>query len=166
MKSNLASFISTKVEKGLPSKIHGRGLFATDLITKGEVVAEKAGFILTHAELETIQPTGHIELQIGDNAFLAPKDIVDFEKNMIFINHSCNPNVGMRGDRKFVAMIDIKSGEELTIDYAMIDDNDYVMTCNCGSPKCRKQITGHDWKRLELQKRYSGYFSTYLQKKI
>lgn len=166
MNIDTKSYISPKVEKGLPSKIHGLGLFATKLILKDEIVAEKNGYLLTRKELEEIKPRGHIELQIASDLFLAPKEAADFEKNMIFINHSCNPNVGMSGDRKFVAMRDIKPKEELTIDYAMIDDTDYVMVCNCESQNCRKEVTGHDWMREDLQRKYKGYFSNYLKEKI
>ena len=166
MKPDIKSYTSKKVEKGLPSKIHGRGLFATKAILKDEVVAKKTGYLLTRAEFEIIKPKGHIELQIAQDLFLAPKEDDDFEKNMIFINHSCDPNVGMCGDRQFVAMRNIQPGEELTIDYAMIDDSDYVMSCNCNSSNCRRRITGHDWKREDLQKKYKGYFSSYLKENM
>ncbi|PYL08466.1 MAG: hypothetical protein DME34_04600 [Verrucomicrobia bacterium] len=35
-----------------------------------------------------------------------------------------------------------------------------------GAPNCRKVLTGKDWQRSELQKRYAGYFSAYLKRKI
>jgi putative transposase len=35
--------------------------------------------------------------------------------------------------------------------------------CNCGEPECRGTITGKDWKRRDLQKKYRGYISWYLQ---
>jgi hypothetical protein len=38
--------------------------------------------------------------------------------------------------------------------------------CKCGSPNCRGTVTGKDWQRPELQKRYAGYFSAYLAAKI
>jgi hypothetical protein len=41
---------------------------------------------------------------------------------MLFINHSCDPNVGFAGDIVLVAMRDIRQGEELTADYALFDD--------------------------------------------
>jgi len=37
----------------------------------------------------------------------------------MFLNHSCEPNVGILGQIIFVAMRNIDSGEELTIDYAL-----------------------------------------------
>jgi len=37
--------------------------------------------------------------------------------------------------------------------------------CECGAPNCRKIVTGKDWQRPELQRRYAGYFSAYLARK-
>jgi uncharacterized protein len=85
---------------------------------------------------------------------------------MLYLNHSCDPNLGMRGEITFVAMRDIGPGEELTHDWAMTDDDDYSIECNCGAPDCRKTLTGKDWQRRDLQKRYAGYFSAYLARKI
>jgi hypothetical protein len=85
---------------------------------------------------------------------------------MIFSNHSCEPNIGVQGQIVFVAMRDIAAGEELTHDWATTDDDEYEMACNCGTPSCRGVVTGQDWRRPELQARYRGYFSWYLQRKI
>jgi hypothetical protein len=66
-----------------------------------------------------------------------------------------------------VAMRDIAVDEEICFDYAMSDSSDYdEFECGCGSPNCRKRISGSDWKKPELQKRYKGYFSPYLQQRI
>jgi hypothetical protein len=72
----------------------------------------------------------------------------------------------MRGEITFVAMRDIRAGEELTHDWAMTDDDDYSVECQCGAPICRKTLTGKDWRRSELQARYAGYFSAYLARKM
>jgi hypothetical protein len=48
----------------------------------------------------------------------------------------------------------------------MTDNDDYSVECNCGAPDCRKTLTGKDWQRRDLQKRYAGYFSAYLSRKI
>jgi len=63
-------------------------------------------------------------------------------------------------------MREIRAGEELTHDWAMTDDDSYSLECNCGAPACRKALTGKDWQRPDLQKRYAGYFSVYLERKI
>jgi hypothetical protein len=88
------------------------------------------------------------------------------ELSMLYLNHSCDPNLGVRGEITFAAMRDICAGEELTHDWAMTDDDDYSMECNCGAPDCRKTLTGKDWKSSDLQKRYAGYFSAHLARKI
>jgi hypothetical protein len=85
---------------------------------------------------------------------------------MLYSNHSCDANLGMRGEITFVALRDIPAGEELTHDWATTDDDDCQTQCSCGSPKCRGTVTGKDWQRPELQKKYHGYFSAYLEAKI
>ena len=150
------------------SKIHGRGLFATAHIAKDEVVAVKGGHIVDRKTLrEKITPAfGPVEIQIDDDLFIAPVTKEERELSMLYSNHSCDPNVGVRGEITFVAMRDIRAGEELTHDWAMTDDDDYSIDCNCGASNCRQILTGKDWQRRDLQKRYAGYFSAYLARKI
>jgi len=78
---------------------------------------------------------------------------------MLFLNHSCDPNVGFAGNVVLVAMRDVSPGEELTTDYALFDDYEGSMRCRCGSASCRGIVDGRDWRRAELQARYRGYFS-------
>jgi SET domain-containing protein len=150
------------------SKIHGRGLFATADIAKDEVVVVKGGHIVSRAQLrEKITPAlGPVEIQIGDDLFIAPVAPEERESSMLYSNHSCNANLGMRGEITFVAMRDIAAGEELTHDWATTDDDNYAMECKCGATNCRKTLTGKDWLRPELQERYAGYFAAYLAQKI
>jgi uncharacterized protein len=63
-------------------------------------------------------------------------------------------------------MHDVAAGEELTTDYAMFDDYDGEMECQCGTGSCRGTISGRDWQRAKLQRRYANYFATYLQQRI
>jgi uncharacterized protein len=86
---------------------------------------------------------------------------------MILVNHSCAPNVGMGGNILLVSMREIAAGEELTIDYALfLGDPGFAMDCRCGAPTCRGIARGTDWMRADLQERYSGWFSWWLQQKI
>jgi hypothetical protein len=150
------------------SKIHGRGLFATADITKDEIVAVKGGHIVDRKTLrENVTPRlGPVEVQIDDNLFIAPVTNEEREFSMLYSNHSCDPNLGVRGEITFVAMRDIRAGEELTHDWAMTDDDDYSVECKCSAANCRKIVTGKDWRRPDLQKHYAGYFSGYLRDKI
>jgi uncharacterized protein len=161
------SYLSPKTEVR-ESKIHGHGLFATADLAKDEIVAIKGGHIVDRKTLrEKITPhLGSVEIQIDDDLFIAPVTDEDRELSMLYSNHSCDANLGMRGEITFVAMRDIRAGEELTHDWAMTDGDDHSVECKCGAPNCRKILTGKDWQRPELQKRYAGYFSAYLTRKI
>ncbi len=161
------SYLSPKTEVR-ESKIHGRGLFATADIAKDEIVAVKGGHIVDGETLrgEIMPRLGPVEIQIDDHLFIAPVTNEEREGSMLYSNHSCDANLGMRGEITFVAMRNIRAGEELTHDWATTDDDDYSTACKCGSRKCREILTGKDWQRPELQKRYAGYFSAYLARKI
>src|SRR4030095_10200293 len=143
------SFISPKaVVKESP--IQGRGLFAAETIQKGEIVGIKGGSIFDRRTLEAVAKTlGSAEIQIAEDLFIGPLSENEREGSMIFSNHSCEPNIGVRGQIVFVALRDIEPGEELTHDWAMTDDDEYEMDCNCGAPSCRKVITGQDWRRKD-----------------
>ena len=161
------SYLSPKTEVR-ESKIHGRGLFATVDIAKDEIVAIKGGHIVDREMLrEKITPRlGPVEIQIDDDLFIAPVTDEERELSMLYSNHSCDANLGIRGEITFAAMRDIRAGEELTHDWCTTDNDDYSIECKCGAPNCRKILTGKDWQRPELQERYAGFFSTYLAKKI
>ena len=150
------------------SEIHGRGLFAAARIAKDEIVVVKGGHIVDGETLRRqITPQlGPVEIQIDDDLFIAPVTTEERELSMLYSNHSCDLNLGVRGEITFVAMREIAAGEELTHDWAMTDDDNYSVECNCGALNCRKVLTGKDWQRPELQKRYAGYFSAYLARKI
>lgn len=148
----------------------GRGVFASARIMKGEVIHVTAGRILTNAEYAELPKRyqGYC-CDISDKTVLCP---LDFENPTIdwFINHSCNPNIGSAGDfYTLVAMRDIEPGEEITMDYAMVDEDPdprWNMDCYCGAPNCRKVITGNDWMLPELRERYRGYFQKNIQERI
>ena len=145
----------------------GRGVVAVEKIARDEIVAIKAGHVITRAELaEATAAAGDMALQIDDDFYLAPRQPEDVENMSVFINHSCDPNVGFRGQVVYVAMRDIAAGEELCHDYAMERSDDYSLDCHCGSRLCRGKVTGNDWKLPELQRRYGDYFSIYLRNKI
>jgi hypothetical protein len=160
------SYISPKAAAG-ESSIQGRGLFAVEPISKGEIVCIKGGYIFNRRTLQEVSKTlGPAEIQIAEDLFIGPLNDKEREGSMIFSNHSCEPNIGVRGQIVFVALRDIETGEELTHDWATTDDDDYEMDCNCGKPSCRKVITGKDWRRKELQEKYAGHISWYLVEKI
>ena len=149
------------------SSIHGRGLFAREAFAGGEVVCVKGGYVFDRATLKAMPDWYRAaEIQLTEDLFIGPMLEEEREGSMVFSNHSCEPNIGVRGQIVFVAMRDIEAGEELTHDWATTDDDDYELECRCGAPACRKVITGQDWRRPDLREKYRGYFSTYLADKI
>ena len=163
----VSSYITPKARKGAASAIEGRGLVAIAPIAADELVAIKGGHIVTTAVLRSLpERLQNSEIQIADGFHLAALEEAEYEPVMLFINHSCEPNVGFAGNTVLVAMRDIGPGEELTTDYALFDDYDGEMPCRCGTPSCRRVVDGRDWRRPELQRRYAGYFSWYLQRRF
>jgi hypothetical protein len=66
-----------------------------------------------------------------------------------------------------MAMRDLAVGEEICFDYATTDSSDYdEFQCACGTPSCRGKVTGRDWLRPDVQAKYVGWFSPYLQRRI
>jgi hypothetical protein len=135
---------------------------AEEWIAPGEVVAVFGGRVVTLADLRT--RAGCRALQIDDDFYLLsgePSDVADH------INHSCDPNLGLRGALSLVALRPIAPGEAVCYDYAMTDGSDYdEFVCQCGAPSCRGKVTGEDWRLPDLQQRYHSLFSPYLKERI
>jgi SET domain-containing protein len=162
-----SSYITPKARKGAASGIEGRGLVAVAPIAAGELVAIKGGHIVTTAVLRSLpERLQNSEIQIADGFHLAALEEAEYEPVMLFINHSCEPNAGFAGNTVLVAMRDIRPGEELTTDYALFDDHGEMMECQCRTPSCRGTISGRDWRRPDLQRKYGTYFSSYLLRRL
>jgi SET domain-containing protein len=163
----ITSWFSPKVYVST-SAIEGKGLHCRVKIFKDETIAIKGGHIMD-AETFYALPDNckHAALQIADSLFLAPIETEEIPRVMNYVNHSCSPNVGLRGQLATVAMREIEPGEELTGDYCIAYSNNFFQfDCHCGSVQCRNKVTSEDWKLPILQKRYKGYFCQYVQDKI
>ena len=160
----IKSILSDKIEIRESNK-HQKGMYAKKTIKKGEIVFIKGGHILRREQIFT---SGVINSYhpIDDLYFLGATNIEEEESIKLYINHSCNPNCGLRGEITFIAIRNIEMNEELTIDYAFLDNEDYSFQCTCGEKCCRKIVTGFDWKCREIQEKYYDFFATYLKNKI
>ncbi|MEM9197715.1 MAG: SET domain-containing protein-lysine N-methyltransferase [Pseudomonadota bacterium] len=160
------TWFSPSVEKRI-SGIEGRGLFACQPIPAGACVVIKGGHVFDRETRDRVaRSLGPAEIQIGEDLFIGPLTEAEREGAMMHLNHSCAPNLGIRGQIAFHAMRDIAADEELTFDYAMGDDDHWEMDCACGAPSCRGRVTGQDWRLPDLRQRYSGWFSDYLERQI
>ncbi len=163
----VSTWINPKAARGTPSEIAGLGLVSVEAISKDEVVAVKGGHVVTTEQLRSLpERLQNSDVQITDDLHLVALAAEEYDAVMLFINHSCEPNVGFAGNVVLVAMRDIDAAEELTTDYAMFDDYEGFMACTCGRPACRGRVDGRDWQRPDLQARYRGYFSWYLNRRM
>lgn len=165
--NTIRSMRSEKVEVRRSERA-GRGCHAVAPIAQGDVVAIKAGHIVdADMERRLRKEVGDYALQIEEKYYLMPRTVAEIEETAVFMNHSCEPNVGFSGQVVYVAMRDIAAGEELCHDYAMMRGDDYELTgCKCGSSLCRGTVTGQDWQKADLQERYGDHFMAYLLKRI
>jgi SET domain-containing protein len=154
------------------SKIGGRGVFARKNIIRGTRVAIFGGKLMLIDEIRNLpENLQEYTMQIEERFILGPSHNSTEPDETDFFNHSCEPNSGFKGQLFLVAMRDIKKNEEITFDYAMVVSESvgsnfvFEMECKCGSSNCRKKITENDWKLPEIQKKYFGFFSQYLQEK-
>ena len=160
------TYFSPKVEKRA-SDIEGRGLYAKESISEGEILVVKGGYVMTRDQRDVVEERlGPAEIQITEDLYIGPAAEEEREGGMMHLNHSCEPNLGLQGQIVFVALRDIDVDEELTFDYAMTDDETYEMTCSCGSRNCRGGISGQDWRKKEIQAKYGGYFSWFIQRRV
>jgi hypothetical protein len=164
-KSPSFSYLAAKLEARKCIEKGGYGVFAREAVARGDVLTVWGGVIVSEEGLDAIpEEKATHGIQVEENIYLIPMG--EHEPADMF-NHSCTPNAGLNGQITLVAMRDIAVDEEICFDYAMSDSSDYdEFVCACGAPDCRQKVTGNDWKLPELQRRYAGYFSPYLQRRI
>ena len=119
----------------------GTGVFATRDIQPGEMIAEFVGETYT-AALESQLPPIMVDrcIQTGPTTYV-------FAENRLAekINHSCQPNCGVREKTKIVAIQPIMEGEEICWDYRMSENSDWVLeACSCGAERCAGRVEGYD----------------------
>jgi SET domain-containing protein len=133
---------------------NGKSVVANRNFKKDEHIIELHGELFTYKQL----PTPYEEVvdhytQIGSDLYLGPSGGLDD-----FVNHSCNPNSGIKVTNKKVVLIAIKNipkGQEITFDYSTtMDEDDWEMNCKCGSQYCRKSIKDFKYLPKEIQEKY------------
>ena len=158
-------YISPKLEsRPCPNK-EGLGIYAVRPLAAGELLCVWGGRAFPSHEFDSLseEQKAH-SLQVAEDVFL----VTDAEREPVdYFNHSCSPNAGLHGQICLVAMRPIAAGEEVCFDYAMSDGSPYdEFVCTCGSSACRGVVRGDDWRCPELQERYAGFFSPYIQRRI
>ncbi|EQC39346.1 hypothetical protein SDRG_03550 [Saprolegnia diclina VS20] len=143
-------------------------------IQAGEIVLVFSGKVIHKDQfLESGAMTARdfeMSLQVHKDLWQIPawKETGDKIETSDYINHSCDPTCGMQDSVTVIAIRDVYPGDEITIDYCMVNDgcndepSDNFM-CNCGSANCRREITTLDWQLPELQSRLGPYFAPFVK---
>lgn len=142
------------------TKKYGKGVFAIADIRKGEIIAKFDGAILDEDFEPWTEDLLNHAIQFDKEKWRDSKGIARL------VNHSCDPNCGIKDLFKIVAMRPISKGEQITWDYEMTEKNPWWrMKCRCGSPLCRKVIGSYSRMPLRTRRKYQGYISEWLLKK-
>jgi SET domain-containing protein len=139
------------------TKKYGKAVFAQQTIRKGEVIAAFDGPFYDDDFDQWTEDLLNHAIQYAKTDWRDSKGIARW------INHSCEPNCGIKDYFKVVAMRKIEKGEQITWDYEMTEKNDtWKMKCRCGSPGCRKIIGNYKNMPRQIRKKYAGYISDWL----
>ena len=154
------------------SKIAGKGVFATQKFNKGDTIYKLEGERCTLDEIIKRVKTG--EEEPSDPLTIGWEEYIDLDEFSRTFNHSCEPNVYVRGESELVALREIFPGEEVVYDYSstMKDNTEkilgaglsvWTMKCNCGSNKCRGIVDQFDKlpeesRRFYIENRYAPNF--------
>jgi uncharacterized protein len=131
------------------SSVHGRGVFATRRIGKGERIIEYLGERVSHEEADRRyeakeENDSHTFLFIVDSRTVIDAGVGGNDAR--FFNHSCDPNCESVVEKRRVyieALRAIEPGEEMTYDYQIYKEEgdpeniDEVFACRCGFANCR-----------------------------
>lgn len=141
------------------SKIDGLGISIGENVKKGEVVAHIKGEMKFKVN-KSLKDTFANPDWVG----IAKDQWIDPEKPYKFLNHSCNPTVGVKGRVTLVVLRDMKEGEEVTVDYSTIEgDPNWEMECACGEGNCRKIVKSVQFMPEDQFEKYLPYVSTYFK---
>lgn len=131
-----------------PSPISGTGVFAARRLSPGEFVlsfAQGSPEVVPYSvTIRTPEQEGNY-VQVGSDAYILPAP------PSLYLNHSCEPNVGVRDQTEIITLARIEAGAELTFDYStsMAEDG-WEIDCACGTPACRGRV--RDFKHLPYKR--------------
>lgn len=144
--------VNFKIKK---TKNKGKGVFALRSFQKGELVHIFSGDRLTSKKIDL---RIHAGLETCDDPLQISRTIyIDLDELSRSINHSCNPNCGIRQELKLYAIRDIAVGDEISFDYSTTVPQYkswWKMRCHCKSPNCRKVISSFN----KIPKKHLDYY--------
>jgi uncharacterized protein len=128
-----------------PSRIHRWGVYAAEHIPSRRKVIEYTGERISRRETKRRSAERDLNYLFTLDSYWTIDGSVN-GSGAQYINHCCDPNLVARivkGHILYVSARDIRSGEELTVDYHFDADVERV-PCACGALRCRGTINIKD----------------------
>jgi hypothetical protein len=136
------------------SNIHGKGVFINTNVLANTLLLKLSGKHVHHAYSPEFASTNPNWIGIGYQKWIIP----DQSDYVLFLNHSCSPNVIFNKHHHLVAIRNLKKNEELLLDYSTTElDPFWSMDCSCGSPDCRKKILSFQQLPYDIRLKYKNY---------
>lgn len=127
----------------------GLGVFAARNIAPGEVILAIEGPHINFAETRRRGPRECMAIQIGPDLY------IDTQPPGVWVNHSCDPNCGIKADRQLTALRAIRDEEEICFDYSTtMEEASFTMECLCGAPSCRGVVRDFSTLPPALRRKY------------
>jgi hypothetical protein len=158
LKPSSATSLRTKIAVRR-SAVHGRGVFATRGLFRGELICEYKGERISWDEAirrhphDLDNPDHTFYFDVGDGTVI---DGAVGGNSARWLNHSCSPNCEAEDHDGRILIRTLRAvlpGEELSIDYALAVDGRHTQplrqryACRCGSPDCRGTMLAKRRKR-------------------
>ena len=158
------NYVSPKLQSGLDLGVDQNGVRARRVVEKDELLVVFGGRVGTRAELDAFaKERKRYALQLEENLFLLPPEVLDAGD---FVNHSCNPNAVLSGAVALLRAGEFKpASRSVTITPLPMVVTTMSLIVTAALP-IAAPVTAIDWARPELQARYAGHFSPYLQRRI
>lgn len=150
---------ANKVKRGLQA-----GLFAEKSLRVGEQIFIAKGDLVTMNINNSKQSQSYANaLGIKRGVWINPTN-----KNPLrYLNHSCDPNAGIKGEVTIVARKPIRKDEHITIDYSITECDELWSLdkhCRCGAAKCRGKIGPIQSLPQTLFKKYLPFINQHMQR--
>ena len=127
----------------------GLGLFAVRPLAPGELILVLHGRRYDRDDAIHETPLGANLVQTGARTYILP------EPPGVYANHACQPNAGLRANRRLIALEAIAAGREIRFDYSTtMAENLWRMPCRCGAATCRGLVTDFCELPVEIRERY------------
>jgi hypothetical protein len=127
----------------------GLGVFASRDLMPEEIILAIKGPVIDFAKTKRYGPRECMAIQIGSDRYL------DTQPPGVFVNHSCEPNAGIRKNQYLVALRKIRQGQEICYDYSTtMEEHSFTMQCLCGMHTCREWVQDFSTLPRALREHY------------